>query len=428
MLIELKDTADTVVHDQFQKWRKNNPRGIFLSVETKGKANLHGSECQHLGSTDWLLENDGHSLTKKLKVLDDGRGSLRRWADKHSGIVIHRCTHCLRDKLIEGWPLGIQSARDIEQTMNDAAEKPAIEAAFLLAWNPERFKWNALQEDIAQIQKRGFVTLQWSCGNRKDLPEGSEIFLIRLGSEPKGIIGRGIAASKAIEGTHWEADKRRKKIKGWNVDVRITELSEKPIIAWEVLQTPPLSRFRWSIQASGIRLPEAIVQAMHSSWAAGVNGITTSDPANQLLAKDTATELAILNDPSLSVTVKKAIISARRGQGRFRENVLRAEPKCRLTGVTDPDHLIASHIKPWKDSTNDERLSGDNGLMLGPHVDHLFDKGYIGFTNAGNLLVSPKCRPAVLTAWGISRSTNVRPFRAAQWPYLLYHREHIFRQ
>jgi hypothetical protein len=424
MVIELKDTANVVVHNKFHDWRKRNPHGMFLSLETKAKANLHGVPCHHSGTHRWY-PGDLSSLTKKLKVLEDGPGSLEQWAAER-GIRVHKCHDCLRNGYITNRISHVRS--------HGAQSKPArsgvstAHTAFLLAWNPERFKWDSLQADIARIQKKGFVSMRWSCGNRKVLPKGSEVFLIRLGSEPKGIIGRGIAVSNAVESTHWEAEKRRKKIKGWNVDVHITELSERPIVAWEVLQTPPLSSFGWSIQASGIGLSKDIVGALHSHWAAGVNRTSEFDPTNQSIAEDTETELRILKDPSLSVTVKQAIILARRGHGRFRENVLRAEPKCRLTGVTDPDHLIASHIKPWRDSTNEERLSGDNGLMLGPHVDHLFDKGYIGFTNAGNLLVSPRCRPAVLTAWGISRSTNVRPFRAAQWPHLLYHREHILRQ
>jgi predicted restriction endonuclease len=167
--------------------------------------------------------------------------------------------------------------------------------------------------------------------------------------------------------------------------------------------------------------------ALRAQWPAQTaDGADASDTDDGQLAEDLAAEAAIMNDPNLAQTVKEAIILARRGQGRFRKNVLHVESKCCLTGVTDPNHLIASHIKPWKVSTNDERLSADNGLMLGPHIDHLFDKGYIGFTDVGDLLVSPKCAPAVLRAWGISRSTNVRPFRRAQRPFLKYHRQHVF--
>jgi hypothetical protein len=148
--------------------------------------------------------------------------------------------------------------------------------------------------------------------------------------------------------------------------------------------------------------------------------------ASHPYAQDLAAELAILGDAALTVTEQEALVKARRGQGLFRLTVLGVEPKCRITGVDDPDYLIASHIKPWSESSNAERLSGDNGLMLAPHVDHLFDRGYISFTDFGDLLVSPKCAAAVFGAWGISKDCNVGPFRLGQRPFLAYHRAHVF--
>ena len=102
MVVELKDTATTVFHEEFQRWRKQHPSGIFLTLETKSKANLHGTQCQHLGSMEWLVEDGtgSNSLTKKLKALDDGLDSLNEWARRRS-VTIHPCLHCLRDKLID---------------------------------------------------------------------------------------------------------------------------------------------------------------------------------------------------------------------------------------------------------------------------------------------------------------------------------------
>lgn len=101
MVTELKDTADAVFHEVFQRWRLQHPGGIFFTVETQSKANLHGAACHHLGSTDWLAEEGTgrHSLTRKLKVLEDGPGSLNAWARERS-IAIHLCQHCLRDGFI----------------------------------------------------------------------------------------------------------------------------------------------------------------------------------------------------------------------------------------------------------------------------------------------------------------------------------------
>lgn len=116
---------------------------------------------------------------------------------------------------------------------------------------------------------------------------------------------------------------------------------------------------------------------------------------------------------------------ARRGQGRFRAAVLRKEPRCRVTGIDDPAHLRASHIKAWAACDNDaDRLSENNGLMLAPHVDHLFDKAYISFHDDGTLLVlkDPKME-ALLEVWGIDLAAlEPRPFNAAQRAFLAEHR------
>ena len=52
---------------------------------------------------------------------------------------------------------------------------------------------------------------------------------------------------------------------------------------------------------------------------------------------------------------------------------MQMEERCRITHVNNPVHLVASHCKPWRDSNNQERLNGDNGLLLTPSIDHLFD-------------------------------------------------------
>src|SRR5687768_1513924 len=72
-------------------------------------------------------------------------------------------------------------------------------------------------------------------------------------------------------------------------------------------------------------------------------------------------------------TFREQLVRARRGQGVFRANVLLREESCRVTHVSEPRHLKASHIKPWRDATDAERLDGANGLLLSPHIDHLFD-------------------------------------------------------
>ena len=125
---------------------------------------------------------------------------------------------------------------------------------------------------------------------------------------------------------------------------------------------------------------------------------------------------------------KIQLIKARRGQGTFVGQVRRIEKQCRITGLSPREHLRASHIKPWRVSSNYEKLDGNNGLLLSPHVDHLFDRGYISFTASGSLLVSPQISHDIFAAWNIDPNLNVGNFLPEQAIYLAFHRDNIFKQ
>jgi len=127
-------------------------------------------------------------------------------------------------------------------------------------------------------------------------------------------------------------------------------------------------------------------------------------------------------------TFREQIVRARRGQGVFRANVLLREEFCRVTRVNEPRHLKASHIKPWREANDAERLDGSNGLLLSPHIDHLFDEGYITFSRSQELLIVPEVRDKLLDAWGIDAGVRVGEFSREQNAYLDYHRANVFKR
>jgi len=141
-------------------------------------------------------------------------------------------------------------------------------------------------------------------------------------------------------------------------------------------------------------------------------------------------ESKIESDPQLPDTEREALIVARRGQGLFKQRVMQVENRCRITGVTNPIHLRASHCKPWRDSSNEERLNGENGLLLTPTMDHLFDRGFISFEDSGLLIVSPVAHAPSLNRMGVAtdRVTNVGTFSQGQKQFLDYHRESVLLQ
>ena len=134
-----------------------------------------------------------------------------------------------------------------------------------------------------------------------------------------------------------------------------------------------------------------------------------------------------LANENLEETQKEQLVQARRGQGKFRRNVERIEKACRVTRETNPALLIASHIKPWRTSNNKERIDGYNGLLLAPHIDKLFDKGWISFSDDGDVLCYDIAAKEPLDRWGIEIPANVGPFKPKQCEYLAHHRKNTFK-
>lgn len=163
---------------------------------------------------------------------------------------------------------------------------------------------------------------------------------------------------------------------------------------------------------------------------AGSAGNSVQLSAAQQDSRGDRAEAAIKTDGSIGETEKQSLVKSRRGQGLFRERVAALEPHCRVTGVENPAYRIASHIKPWSRCSNEERLDGHNGLLLAPHIDHLFDNGFISFDDAGTLLISPVADVAALEQMGVpvEETMTVGSFTEKQRTYLAFHREEVFRK
>jgi hypothetical protein len=131
----------------------------------------------------------------------------------------------------------------------------------------------------------------------------------------------------------------------------------------------------------------------------------------------------LARDSALRETVRIQLARARVGQGFFRREVLLRNGCCKVTGVEEKKLLIASHIKPWREASNSERLDGDNGLALSPHVDALFDDHLMSFEDNGRILIHTSLPREVLERWSIDPCKSVEKFRAGQVRFLANHRE-----
>ena len=147
-----------------------------------------------------------------------------------------------------------------------------------------------------------------------------------------------------------------------------------------------------------------------------------------VLAEEGDAAAALLDDMQQlcdvpSSTERDALTKARLGQGLFRHRVAELEPACRVTGLKRQEFLVASHIKPWRDCDNHERLSGANGLLLSPHADKLFDRHWISFDSDGELICEHDSAREALRCWGIEGANLIRPFSREQEQFLSAHRE-----
>lgn len=125
------------------------------------------------------------------------------------------------------------------------------------------------------------------------------------------------------------------------------------------------------------------------------------------------------------VTEVMAQIQARRGRGKFRQDLLEVwGSACAVTGLACTEVLRASHIKPWAESTAKERLDSSNGLLLAANLDALFYRGLISFDSRGQMFVSKRLCEASCAALGLPRGLRFVPDGVGE--YLDYHREQVF--
>ncbi len=131
----------------------------------------------------------------------------------------------------------------------------------------------------------------------------------------------------------------------------------------------------------------------------------------------------INQEQNVDPTTKKALVDARLGQGKFRSRVLQFWGNCcSVTGSTIEAAIRASHIKPWRESSNAERLDPDNGLPLVASLDALFDGGLVSFDSSGKLIASSKLSMTERRIFGIDGASLRKKPTAKMAEYLAHHR------
>ena len=135
---------------------------------------------------------------------------------------------------------------------------------------------------------------------------------------------------------------------------------------------------------------------------------------------------AVENDNNIKATEKDSIVKSRIGQGIFRNELIEYWHGCAISQCPLTWMLIASHIKPWRDADNQERLDTYNGLLLLPNYDKLFDLGYISFTQMGKIMYSRLLDKFDREAIGLTSDLHLVKLENQHLKYLKYHNENCF--
>ncbi len=139
-------------------------------------------------------------------------------------------------------------------------------------------------------------------------------------------------------------------------------------------------------------------------------------------------EINKIEHSNILQTEKDSIVKARIGQGEFRENLICYWAGCSVTGCQMSDILIASHIKPWRVASNQERLNVYNGLLLLPNLDKLFDKGYISFDTKGKVIFSSFFPNDDRNLLHLTNNIHLTKIQDEHNSFLLYHNQNCLIQ
>lgn len=235
----------------------------------------------------------------------------------------------------------------------------------------------------------GFDLEQSSCGNWLGFASSQCSLRICLGVNESGALVAGFSRGNVVPALESLGQPST------------TELPPGCVGAREVTDIPALHRLLRRAFQLGKSLPDELLHVFQAKTA----GLPRSTEAERLVVQ-------------------------RVGQDIFRQGLMEYwEGRCAITGLSIPELLRASHIKPWADCATDaERLDVYNGLLLAPHLDALFDQGYITVAEDGKVVISTALDPAACRLVGVSEAASWRVPITGHRPYLAWHRERVFKK
>lgn len=226
----------------------------------------------------------------------------------------------------------------------------------------------------------------------------------------------------------WQKPLSRRTFRSWKIPSHITKMYDIP----DGISLDAVVQFGQESHGGPFRVNSGGEIQVGSTIAERIKIFARSHPAQSVRFSANAPSTTLIDIKTaegelkdLPETEREAIRAARLGQGYFRAKLIQKyKGKCAVTGTAIPELLRASHIKPWRNSNNIERLSVDNGLLLIANLDAAFDARLISFSDTGKMLFHKRLGMNPQVALGIKKGSGLlKPLSPMQKKYLDQHRK-----
>jgi 5-methylcytosine-specific restriction protein A len=137
--------------------------------------------------------------------------------------------------------------------------------SYLFAWNPTKWNWKNLEDAVQQLAEGGNHSEMWSCRSYKTIKPGDRAFIVKLGTEPKGIFASGIITTYPFLAQHWSGENRLVQRVMIEFDVLLNP-EKDPILDLDILNLGMLSKQTWTPQSSGISIKSEVVDELEGVW------------------------------------------------------------------------------------------------------------------------------------------------------------------
>lgn len=220
------------------------------------------------GKTSPLYKNEIFSEPNAIDTFDN----TPAWSNSNDNNAIDKLLHSISTYLNS-------NKSSTEQNLN----------TYLFTWNPNKWDWSELEDNIQDLKSIGYFERRWSCGNSKRIKKGDRVFLIRLGKEPKGIMGSGYAKSTFYTAPHWDGSSgKTANYINIEFDILLNPVKDKLLDYDSLAEIDQNGIQQWAPQQSGISIKDEVLESLESNW---FNFITeNSYVGNSFISNDVITK------------------------------------------------------------------------------------------------------------------------------------------